>query len=273
MLTESVTPSSLEPDIASYLDFLAEVAEARRDPLKMPEEMEDFCRHHRAFGICRLSGEADVDGFFHHLIQSALTRRHYLQAAQAAGGGEPRYRRMSMLEPVFDAMAARQWRLATGLCQLMAQEWTEGEEYEDDFCYGDFLRRALSEPATDVTAPFSRWERVLDGATDHRLEVARSLAASQPEDFVAALHALLRAADEEERTIADPVDGSVLAEELPFFPNHWVSIEGLALLALAERRGIDLQGTLFSRCPPLARSGAFGPFRSLGYPFIEYVNE
>src|ERR1039457_7538218 len=118
MPDDPVRPSAIEPDLATYVDFLTEVAETRGNPLKMAEEMEELSRYYRALGICRLAGEADVDGFFHYLIQSALVRRHYLQAARADGGGEPNYRRASMLEPVFDAMAARQWRLAGGLFDL-----------------------------------------------------------------------------------------------------------------------------------------------------------
>jgi hypothetical protein len=272
MPDEPVSPSAIEPDLATYVDFLTEVAETRGNPLKMAEEMEELSRYYRALGICRLAGEADVDGFFHYLIQSALVRRHYLQAARADGGGEPNYRRASMLEPVFDAMAARQWRLAGAIFDLVSHEWSEGEEYEDDYCYADFVRRSLSEPAADLVTILERWARILDGASEPRLDVARSLVARDPEAFDTALRALLASDDGKMRAMADPVDGSVLADELPFFPNRWVSVEALALLALAARQQVEVPG-LFPACPPLVRAGVFGSFSTRGFPHIHYVNE
>ncbi len=272
MPAEPVTPAALEPDLLGCVEFFTEVAETRGDPLEAPEELGELSRHYRALGICRLAADADVDGFFHYLIQSALTRRYYLEAAQAAGGGEPRHRRASLLEPVFDALAARQWRLARELSDLAPAEWTEGEEYEDDFCYAAFVRRSLLDPRADLAALLARWERILEGAPDPRLEVARSFAGRAPGAVAAALRSLLAHEDAKARALADPDAGSALAEELPFFPNGWVSVEALALLALAERHQLDVQGS-FRACPPLARAGAFGAFRSRGFPHVSYTNE
>jgi len=272
MPAEPVTPEALKEDLVAYVDFVTEVAEARVDPVKFGEECEELSRYYRALGICQLSGDADVDGFFHHLIQSALTRRHYLEAAQAAGGGEPRYRRASFLDPAFDAMAARQWKLAGELFGLVAHTWTEGEEYEDDFCYAEVIRRLVTEDPAGPEPVLARWQEVLEGGDDGRLEVARGLVAGDGAAFSEALATHLSAEDAKARTIADPEDGCVLADDLPFFPNHWVSLEGLALLALGGRRGLDLPD-IFRACPPPARAGVFGPFRSPGYPYVKYTNE
>jgi hypothetical protein len=250
MAADTITPGALKEDLAAYLEFLTEVAETRVDPLKLTEEYEELSRYYRALGICQLSGEGDVDGFFHYMIQSALTRRHYLQAARAAGGGEPRYRRASLLDPVLDAIAARQWRLAAELFQLVAHAWTEGEEYEDDFCYADFLRLVLTDSRAGIEALLLRWAEVLEGGVDLRIEAELAKTAA----------------------IADPIDGSIEAYELTFFPNRWISVEGLALLALAERCGLDVPD-LFPACPPLARERTFVAFRSRGYPNVGFVNE
>ncbi|HOX46180.1 MAG TPA: hypothetical protein PK668_21430 [Myxococcota bacterium] len=272
MPTAPVTPAALETELLGYVDFFTEVVETRGDPLEAAEELGELSRHYRALGICRLSADADADGFFHYLIQSALTRRFYLQAAQAAGGGDPRHRRASLLEPVLDALAARQWSLARELFELASAEWTQGEEYEDDFCYAAFVRRSLLEPRDDLVTLLARWERVLEGAPDPRLEVARSFVGRAPEAVAAALRSLLVTEGEKARAMADPEAGSVLAEELPFLPNRWVSVEALALLALAERRRIDVQGS-FPACPPLARAGVFGAFQSRGFPHVSYTHE
>ena len=267
-----LTPDDLKEDLAAYVDFCTEVAETRVDPAKAGEEYEDLSRYYRALGICQLSGDADVDGFFHHLIQSALARRHYLDGVQAAGGGEPRHRRASFLDPAFDAIAARQWKLAGDIFRQVAHSWTEGDEYEDDFCYAEVIRRLTTEDPAPLEPLLAHWHEVLEGGEDLRLEVATALIARDPATFTEALAAHLSKEDAKARAIADPEDGCSLADDPPFFPNHWVSIEGLALLALAEKRGMEVQD-LFKGCPPPARAGVFGPFRSRGYPYAVYTNE
>lgn len=272
MPDEPVTPTDIQPDIESYIDFFTEVAETREDPLKAGEEFEGLSSYYRALGICRLSAEADVDAFFNCLIQSALTRRFYLEAAQKAGGGPPHHNRASFLEPVFDAMAARQWRLAAELFALASPEWLEGEEYEEDFCYAAFVRSALLDPKADLAPLLKRWKGALEGGKDPRLAVARSLGADDAGAAADALQALLAAQDAKAKEMIDPDTSSVLADELPFYPNHWISVEALALLALAERRGLDVQGP-FRGCPDQARAGVFGPFHSPGFPHVRHNNE
>lgn len=272
MPAEPVTPSALKEDLAAYVDFFTEVAETRAQPARAGEEHEELSRYYRAMGICQLSGDADVDGFFHYLVQSALTRHHYLNAVQASGGGDPRHRRASFIDPVFDAIAARQWKLAGNLFRLVAHNWTEGEEYEDDFCYAEVIGRLATDAPEGPEPLLARWQEILEGGDDRRLELTRALIARDKAAFSEALTALLAAQDAKARAIADPEDGSVLADEPPFFPNHWISIEGLALLALAERRGMEMPG-MFKACPPLARTEVFSPFQSLGYPYANHTNE
>lgn len=268
-----VVPSDVAEELGSHLDFLGEVVDARQqDLLQLGNVCEEFSTHYRALGICMLSENADVDGFFHHLIQSALTRRHYLQGVRAGGGGEPRYRRASFIDPVLDAIAAHQWQLATDIFALVSHEWLQGEEYEDDFAYADFLRRLLTQSSAGIDPLLEHWARVLEGGEDLRLDVAKALHTRDVDAFGDALRRLLRTKEAEARAMADPVDGSLLADDATFFPNRWVSIEGLALLTIAGRLGIEPPDE-FQACPPLARAGEFGPFQSRGYPGIAFLNE
>ncbi len=268
-----VTPSKAIQDVAEYLELLEDAAEARRgDLLKMGKVCEDFSAYYRALGICLLSGYADVDGFFHHVVQSALTRRHYLQGIQRLGGGEPGYRRASFIDPVLDAIAARQWHLADEIVHSVSHAWLEGEEYEDDFCYAEFLRRILTEGGAGVDELLARWEKALEGGVDLRLGVAKAIHARDQVAFSEALTRLLDAKDAEARRIADPIKGSMLASDLTFFPNRWVSVEGLALLALGERQGLGPLGE-FSACPPLARGKGFAAFQPLGFPNVSFTQE
>jgi hypothetical protein len=274
MPTGPVTPSTLLDGLGQEIEFLTEVAEERREAVKLGLVYEQLCSAYRALGICAISGDGDVDGFFHYLLQSALTRRHYLDAVGAVGGGEPRYRRASFIDPTFDAIAARQWRLTRDILARTADAFTAGEEYEDDFCYAEVIRR-LAVPPTEMdalTALLARWEAVLEGGADRRLDVAKALIARDPVAFAEMLRALLAAEEAKARDAADPVGGSIRADEVTFFPNRWVSVEGLALLALAEQQGMPVTDA-FPTCPPLARSGVFGPFRSKGFPAVVFIKE
>jgi hypothetical protein len=48
-------------------------------------------------------------------------------------------------------------------------------------------------------------------------------------------------------------------------PNRWISVEGLAWLAAAERAGIPTDFEL-ERCPRAARTGDYAAYSPRGYP-------
>jgi hypothetical protein len=265
-----VTPASLIVELSEDIDILVEVAEERKDLTRLGNVFEQLSTRYRALGICRLSAEGDVEEFFQYLVQSALTRRHYL--AGVVNGGDLRYRRASFVDPAFDAIAARQWRLVVDVFRLVAHEWSEGEEYEDDFCYAEFVRRAVTDPTVPADDVLARWERALEGGRDLRLDVARSLQSRDGAAFEASLADLLAAVQKKASEMADPVEGSLLATDEAFFPNRWVSIEGLALLAIAERLGVGTSQE-FDACPPLARRARLSAFSPKGYPRVPYSHE
>lgn len=272
MPSNLATPGSLIRELRDHIEFLGEVVDERHDLTKLGKVCEEFCTYYRALGICLLSGDGNTDGFFHYLIQSALTRRYYLAGIAPLGSGDPAYRRASFLDPVFDAVAARQWRLAEEILGLISHTWSEGEEYEDDFCYADCVRCLVTGDDGAIQALVLRWTEILEGAADPRLPIVRSLAAREAPGFTEALNRFLRSEDAKARAAADPVTGRLVADEATFFPNKWVSVEGLALLAIAERRKIQVPEELVG-CPPLAREAEFSPFKSQGFPHVAFTNE
>jgi hypothetical protein len=263
MSSSPLTPEALGPQIVSYLDWLVESAEQAEGTAELGPVIEDICVHYRALAICMFADDGNVDDLFHWLLHSPLARKHYLVTVHGQMLGEPRYARASFVDPVLDAVAARQWSLAAEISAFESSTWLEGEEYEDDFCYGAFLRCAITGSPTD--AVLGQWKRALEGGRDHRLAVAEALQSKAGTEFEQALRALLRANEAKARAMADPKNPSVLAEDFPFAPNRWMSIEGLALLALAERAGLlthyELEG-----CPASARAASYAPFRSRAYP-------
>jgi len=260
------TPDTLLSDIVTELNIHIQWVEQCPDPQRVAEFSEEVCLQYRALAICLFAGDADIDEFFHYLLHSPLTRKVHLVKARQDGQGESATMRASFVEPVLDAMAARQWKLAADVSGLSAPAWMEGSEYEDDFCYADFLRRLLQgQEDSSIGEVLARWRRALESGVDQRLDVAESLLARDAVTFEENLRALLRRREEEDCIMANPETRSQLASELPFFPNRWISIEGLALLALGERRGLVVEEDI-EACPRIARDGRYAAFVMRGYP-------
>jgi hypothetical protein len=263
--TRPVTPDSLGPELVAFVNALIAQAERSQGSAALGEVTDELCRHYRALAICIMGDDGDVDGFFHWLLHSPLARRHYLTTVASRGLGEPKHSCSSFVDPVLDAMAARQWGLAADIVRLTSAEWLEGEEYEDDFCYGDFLRKIVTQSEGELDALLGRWRKAVEGANDPRLRVAEAFRDRDAGELQVTLGSLLRATEAHAQEMADPSTGSVFADDYPFFPNRWISIEGMALLAAAERAGIPVDYEL-ATCPRAARTASYAPFRPRAYP-------
>jgi hypothetical protein len=263
MTSDLPTPDVIGPELVATLDYTIGRAERAEGKAALGPIVEEICSHYRALAICIFAEDGDVNEFFHWLLHSPLARRHYLRSVYAVGAGEPRDGRASLVDPVLDAMAARQWKLAAEINVLQSPMWVPGEEYEDDFCYADFLRRISS--GADVDEVLEKWTASLDGGSDPRREVAQALKDKDPVAFEDALRALVQSNAAKARKMADVESPSVLAEVPTFEPNRWISVEGLALIALAERLGLSVDYEVES-CPAALRTDSYAPFRPRGYP-------
>ncbi len=259
------TPQTLGPLLVAQIETLIGWARQKEGTAGLGEKTEDLCRSYRALAICTLSEGADTTGFFHWLLHSPIMRKYYLETVDQKGLGAPQYRRVGFVDPILDAMAARQWELAVQIGHLSATDWLEGFEYEEDYCYGEFLRLAARGAMTEIPVVLSRWARVIGGGEDLRLTLAESIASHDSPGFEFGLRSLLQDAAARANQAASPDEGSVLASEYSFHPNRWVSIEGLALLAIAEREKIGVDFEL-EGCPRIARAANYPPFQPRAYP-------
>jgi hypothetical protein len=263
MSPKPITPETLGPELAIYVDGMVdEVVQAEGSP-RYVDVADELMRHYRAYGICIFSDDADVNSFFHWLIQAGILWRYCLSGE--ATGGPPACPATQSTEPLQDAMAARHWKLAAELDQQMPVEWKDGSEYEDDFCYVEFLRRLVRQQYDDLEALVDRWRKSLEGGSDPRLGVAEAFASRDAGDVEDALRALLQANQKKAEEMADPVTGIAIASDYPFAPNRWISVEGLALLAAVERAGIAVDYEL-PHCPDVLRTDAYAPFSPIAYP-------
>ncbi len=138
------------------------------------------------------------------------------------------------------------------MAELAPGGWRPDCEYEDDFCYAQFLHHLLAvEPwrGPPANAILERFEAALEGTGSARLAVCRALRDRDAAGFETAFEALLLEhvlGIEERIELGEMDDPVVVAERLVF-------VEGLGLLGLAEQQGLSVEQE-FLYCPSIARA-------------------
>ncbi|HYO57922.1 Imm49 family immunity protein [Archangium sp.] len=226
--------------------FNAELVEPVRERRAGLRQVLELCRNYRIAAIGQLLLLGDADAFRVDLYKSGRAYLYFLEGADEA------QLITSRAVPFFDALGARDFEGAREIARRSRRTWAPGVEYEEDFLYMDFLMghffRDLSEAA--AAELLQRYERALQGTEDIRLEVCHALLARQGEHLDAALDRMM---DEREARQARLLEKGSLSEEM-WATECQVSIEGLALVALAERVGVPMRSDhLF--IPSLARDG------------------
>ena len=255
-------------DLLSYANMLIETAIAQDSVVSMGKLCNDISSHYRAIGLCGLLLHADTDLYFHALIQSALTRKYYLDRCIAENHLSDPARKSSFVAPFLDAVAANQFTLASQIADLSTDAWLEGYEYEDDFAYAAFLHEFILFNATSrdkLQGILDRFERALEGNADPRFELCKALLSANEIQFEEAYYDLLNEHDNRMSEIADPKLDSSLAKEYTFEPNRWIFVEGLAMLRIADKLELHTERE-YKYCPSIARMSDYAPFVPQAFP-------
>jgi len=188
------------------------------------------CLDYRRMGIAKLLMSGLPDEFFADLARSARAFLYFLE------GCDDGAKVTSRAEPFFDAIACRDVDGAMRIARASRPAWQEGREYEDDFLYVWFLmqRFAVRAVAAELEAILARWELVLEGNRDVRLDLCRALLRGDQEAFDEALETLIAG---RQRELAELLEAErCLPEDVPTTAKVWVEL--LALLRLAEEAGL-----------------------------------
>jgi hypothetical protein len=256
--------SDVGDDLAVYLQFAIEQAEAAPDPASLAAAAMSVSSHYEALALTELLLDANTDAFVHHLIRSAQTRlwlfdrvEHSAETAKAT--------KASYLRPFVDALACGAWDLAREVASRETDVWAERTEYEDDFCYARALHLLVQGQTQAAMSLLDRYEAVLEGAAQPRLDLCRVLLAPDPDSAEDAFHALLD--QHTARIDAMKEDSSYWdGSDSLLYPNVFVFTEGLAWLTLLERAGMAMTDE-YRYCPSLARHVQAGPFAPTAFPF------
>lgn len=223
-----------------------EVLSGRMDATRMGE----VCQRYRMLAACSLFRTGLGDALTTHLCHSANAHLHFLSVTSQV------VLATQSLPVLWDACAAGNWGLAASIARRVVSDRDENREYEDDFVYCRFLVEAIlawvPDGRRDVGEPgavLQRLTEVLAGAEDVRVEICTALQGQNSELFNTAVSAYMEQKESEFQNLraADAVDleAAVSVERL--------SVEGLALVALADLRGMETHSD-YLLIPSLARA-------------------
>jgi hypothetical protein len=208
---------------------------------------ESISESYQALAICALLADGDAEKFRTHLATSGQTRRYFLARAEREGVADDRRLAPSRTQAVLDALVAGDLPLARGIARRSPTDWNPNWEYEDDHCYYRFVHEIVLETPVDEFAPrlLKRFEHALEGDDSIRLEACRALAEGDGQAFAEALLGLI----EEQQEAADAGRGTAMDSAFLYWARSFVSIEGLALMRLAELLDFELDRDDLPLCP------------------------
>lgn len=215
---------------------------------------EKLSRYFQALGICYLLESADVERFRENLVRSGYARRYFLRKSREEGNHRDRHLALGRTESFLDSVVAGHIRLAREIAGLSSERWEPNWEYEDDFCFFLFLHNIVRNPHLpnpQLEEILARFERALEGGESLRFNVCKVLMSREQEEFISVLNELM----EEKQDLFNKKRERMLEPDpsaYVFWPKSFVSIEGLALLKIAETVGIEI-GEDFPLCPGIGR--------------------
>lgn len=193
-----------------------------------------FSSHFRICAIGWLLLAYDVQKFSKFLHMAASSFRFYIEDAPTEA------QVISHSDPFFDAVATGDGACAAAIARHSRPTWNPDYEYEDDFLHMRSMMKLVvpDEIAEDLSALLTRWEALLAGGQkDEKLNICKALHASDSEGFNQSFIQYL--SDMKERNDRLARADRILPELAA--TNGRISIEGIALLRIAEARGLVVE--------------------------------
>lgn len=215
-----------------------EVALGTRPASQMERVLFYLCQWYRIGANGRLLCYADVKAFHEHLARSGEARRRMLRLRASQGLPFGRFSGTAQYGAVCDALAAGADEVACEIAQLSCKSLLGGEELEEDFYYGRFihwLAEGPGAPEREAARILEEFGRVVGGDVPAQLSICEALLARDQRGFDVSLHTLI-----EERAAYFRAKARALsAKDEAYETNRFVFVEGLALVRMAERRGLS----------------------------------
>ncbi|MBZ4415082.1 Imm49 family immunity protein [Myxococcus sp. RHSTA-1-4] len=241
-MTSQFLPVFVQNALEDNEELLPDVVEGRADFSAILE----FCQNFRTAGIGALFLGSAPKVFRQMLHHSGRAYAHFL------GYADPRTTLTSKALPFFDAVASGDFDGAALIARSSRRSWAQGEEYEEDFLFAEFLMQQLFLGATPRAGAdmLERYEAALQGSEDSRLAVCKALLDDDADGFNASLALFL---SERGDLMAELNESGALMEEESATEGN-LCVEGLALVRLAEHKGLETERD-YLHVPSTARKG------------------
>lgn len=223
----------------SNVQYLLDQGSARLARKQFDAELFlDMASYYRYLGVGKFLLYLDVHGFFQSFYKGA---RVYQQMLNLKGSYafDPYYLCKSRGLPLLDAIAIKAFDLAIEISGQMVDTWQPDMEYEEDFFYYDALTRLINatEAGGKLEKSIKEFEACLDGNASSRLNMVKALVENDGVVFQKNLYALIEEWDDHiaRQRKSDRID--------PYFDKTAANIyiEGVALVCLAQKRGITTE--------------------------------
>jgi hypothetical protein len=212
----------------------------------------ETCSNLRTLAIMALLDQGNERQFLANLSQSARAWVLFLRRAKAAQL-RPHHYVSGRIDPILDGIAAGDKESIAWIAELAPAEKQGRSEYEDDYCYARLLLGLSADGGKDeaLMPLVARYRQFEDGP---RVTACEALIQRSSEGFH---DALLEVIARFQKYCAELAERSEASPELT--ARCSICIEGLALLRLADKRGVptDLEYPL---CPSQARLPYVGAF-------------
>lgn len=209
-------------------------------------------RNSRIAAISALLGRADVTAFHERLKLSGSWRLRMLRERAARARPFSRYSCTGSIAPLCDALAAGADVLARDIALASSPTWLERKEFEDDFHYGRMLCRFASEEVLPAVAAEENLNDLVRSTGDDqapRVRACQALLIRDPQAFDEALRELL----EQHGAWFRARVGTFQARDPWFETERYVCVEALALVWLAQQRGMALEEAEYPFLPSITR--------------------
>ncbi|KFE70578.1 hypothetical protein DB31_5620 [Hyalangium minutum] len=242
---------SLRADAAMKLEGLMDDFRPGADRDTLLAQVNDILLSLHTIAVATLLVDGNPQGFFLNLCRAAENGRRLLELLQARQLTPPP---ASWNMPLLAALAAGNFPQADAIAAASTSTWLHAEvrEYEDEFLWAVILQQLAHHkppPASRVEPLIARLEKLNKKEYGSRCALARALLTQSSSGFAKAFEAARLdyevRIEKEAQEFGTPVTA--------FAPHRFLWLEGLALLRLAERAGIPLEGADLKYCPPLAR--------------------
>lgn len=216
----------------NHLEKSIQAAQAKGESIN-PNCWAEVWQYYRAAAISILMADGDKKQFFQRLFTSASARKHYLTLVKDGQIKASHHYRASELNPYFDAVIAGEFSLANEIASLSPADWNEDYEFEDDFCYAQFLFALIRQQgqleASDK-AWLNRFEAALEGDDSQRLVWCQAICEQDSEAAVAAVLAL----HDEWKTFYKEKNARLPMKDWGFLTEKALFMEGIALLTIMD---------------------------------------